>query len=137
MHELVDSTLVMLSAKIGSGVQVVKEYDRSLPRIPVYPGELNQVWTNLIDNAVSAMGGEGRLTEPAGAVRPGRHAFPGTSAIDRAAEHRGTAGAVMTLPAGNRPAPLSAAKRTSTPRARSARSRTSWSGASTAEQATW
>jgi signal transduction histidine kinase len=41
---------------------VVKEYDRSLPRIPAYPAELNQVWTNLIDNAVSAMAGAGTLT---------------------------------------------------------------------------
>ena len=62
VHELLDSTLVMLSGKIGSGTAVVKDYDRSLPRIPAYPGELNQVWTNLIDNAASAMGGEGTLT---------------------------------------------------------------------------
>jgi len=41
---------------------VVKDFDRSLPPIPAYPAELNQVWTNLIDNAVSAMGGQGTLT---------------------------------------------------------------------------
>jgi signal transduction histidine kinase len=41
---------------------VVKEYDPSLPEIPAYPAELNQVWTNLIDNAVHAMGGVGTLT---------------------------------------------------------------------------
>jgi signal transduction histidine kinase len=62
VHDLLDSTLAMLGAKIGSGVKVVKEYDRSLPRIGVYPAELNQVWTNLIDNAVSAMAGNGTLT---------------------------------------------------------------------------
>ncbi|MFE1290050.1 ATP-binding protein [Streptomyces sp. NPDC058751] len=62
VHELLDSTLMMLAGKMGSGIEVVKEYDRALPRIPAYPGELNQVWTNLIDNAVSAMGGEGTLT---------------------------------------------------------------------------
>ncbi|WP_033319278.1 ATP-binding protein [Streptomyces yerevanensis] len=65
VHELLDSTLLMLSGKIGSGIKVVKEYDRTLPRVPTYPGELNQVWTNIIDNAVSAMngaGGEGTLT---------------------------------------------------------------------------
>jgi signal transduction histidine kinase len=62
VHELLDSTLMMLSGKMGSGIKVVKEYDRTLPRIPAFPGELNQVWTNLIDNAVSAMGGEGTLT---------------------------------------------------------------------------
>ncbi|MFH7334452.1 ATP-binding protein [Streptomyces sp. KHY 26] len=65
VHELLDSTLLMLSGKIGSGIHVVKEYDRALPPVPAYPAELNQVWTNLIDNAVSAMrasGGEGTLT---------------------------------------------------------------------------
>jgi signal transduction histidine kinase len=61
VHELIDSTLVMLSRKIGD-IKVVKDYDRTLPDIPVYGAELNQVWTNLIDNAVSAMGGHGRLT---------------------------------------------------------------------------
>ncbi|MEU8993060.1 ATP-binding protein [Streptomyces sp. NPDC048558] len=65
VHELLDSTLLMLSGKIGPQIKVVKEYDRSLPRVPAYPAELNQVWTNLIDNAVSAInsaGGEGTLT---------------------------------------------------------------------------
>ncbi|MEV7468932.1 ATP-binding protein [Streptomyces kronopolitis] len=65
VHELLDSTLLMVSAKIGPHITVVKDYDRTLPRIPAYPGELNQVWTNLIDNAVSAMdstGTEGTLT---------------------------------------------------------------------------
>jgi signal transduction histidine kinase len=62
VHELLDSTLVMLGAKIGKGITVVKDYDRSLPGIPAYAGELNQVWTNLIDNAVSAMDGTGTLT---------------------------------------------------------------------------
>jgi signal transduction histidine kinase len=62
VHELLDSTLVMLSGKIGSGISVVKNYDRSLPRVPGYPAELNQVWTNLVDNAVAAMDGTGTLT---------------------------------------------------------------------------
>ncbi|MFD3309783.1 ATP-binding protein [Streptomyces sp. NPDC058694] len=62
VHELLDSTLMMLAGKIGPGIRIVKEYDRTLPKIPAYPGELNQVWTNLIDNAASAMGGEGVLT---------------------------------------------------------------------------
>jgi len=61
VHELLDSTLTMLSGKIG-GVEVVKEYDRTLPQIPAYAAELNQVWTNLIDNAVDAMAGAGTLT---------------------------------------------------------------------------
>ena len=62
VHNGLDSTLVMLNHKIGQGVKVVKEYDRSLPQIPAHPAELNQVWTNLIDNAVQAMNGAGTLT---------------------------------------------------------------------------
>jgi len=62
VHELLDSTLIMLSAKFGDGITVVKDYDRSLPDVPVYAAELNQVWTNLIDNAVAAMDGHGTLT---------------------------------------------------------------------------
>ncbi|SOD90524.1 ATP-binding protein [Streptomyces sp. Ag109_G2-15] len=65
VHELLDSTLLMLSGKIGPHIQVVKDYDRTLPQVPGYPAELNQVWTNLIDNAVCAInsaGGDGILT---------------------------------------------------------------------------
>jgi signal transduction histidine kinase len=62
VHELLDSTLLMLSGKIPPGIEVVKEYTPGLPRISGYAGELNQVWTNLIDNAVSAMGETGTLT---------------------------------------------------------------------------
>jgi len=61
VHELLDSTLTMLGAKFKD-VRVVKEYDRSVPTIPAYPAELNQVWTNLIDNALDAMGEQGTLT---------------------------------------------------------------------------
>jgi signal transduction histidine kinase len=58
-----DSTLVMLSGKLkGGGIEVVKEYADDLPDIPAYPAELNQVWTNLIDNAIGAMEGHGTLT---------------------------------------------------------------------------
>jgi signal transduction histidine kinase len=62
VHELLKSTLMMLGGKLGDGITVVKDFDRGLPPIPAYPAELNQVWTNLIDNAVSAMGGHGTLT---------------------------------------------------------------------------
>ncbi|MER7007580.1 ATP-binding protein [Dactylosporangium sp. NPDC000555] len=62
VHELLDATLVMLNAKIPNGVRVITKYDRDLPNIPAYGAELNQVWTNLIDNAVSAMQGNGTLT---------------------------------------------------------------------------
>jgi len=62
VHELLDATLTMLAAKIPAGIRVVREYDRSTPPVPAYAAELNQVWTNLIDNAVGAMGTEGTLT---------------------------------------------------------------------------
>ncbi|MFD7136314.1 ATP-binding protein [Streptomyces sp. NPDC059894] len=65
VHELLDSTLLMLSGKIGQRIRVVKDYDRTVPDVPAYPAELNQVWTNLVDNAVFAIdsaGGEGTLT---------------------------------------------------------------------------
>ena len=64
-----DSTVVMLGHKLG-GIEVVREYDRTLPRVPAYAAELNQVWTNLIDNAADAMGGR---RHPAAAHHPRRH----------------------------------------------------------------
>jgi signal transduction histidine kinase len=64
VHEGLDATLVMFGRKLGEGpgVKIVKDYDRSLPQIPAYSAELNQVWTNIIDNALDAMDGEGTLT---------------------------------------------------------------------------
>jgi signal transduction histidine kinase len=59
--EGITSTLVMLQHKLKDGVQVVRDLDPELPRIDAYAGELNQVWTNLIDNAVDAMEGSGTL----------------------------------------------------------------------------
>jgi signal transduction histidine kinase len=62
VHDLLGATLVMVKGKIPPGVRVVKEFDRSLPKIPAYAAELNQVWTNLIDNALGAMGETGTLS---------------------------------------------------------------------------
>jgi signal transduction histidine kinase len=73
VHELLDSTLLMLAGKFPPGITVAKEYDHTIPHIPGYPAELNQVWTNLIDNAVSAMGDTGRLTVRTGLDR--EHVF--------------------------------------------------------------
>ncbi|WP_222266061.1 ATP-binding protein [Modestobacter marinus] len=56
-----ESTLVMLARKLN-GIEVRRLYDPDLPRVPGYPAELNQVWTNLIDNAADAMDGSGVLT---------------------------------------------------------------------------
>jgi signal transduction histidine kinase len=69
VHELLDSTLLMLAGKMPPGIHVAKDYDPSVPPIPAYAGELNQVWTNLIDNAVSAMGDTGVLTVRTGMDR--------------------------------------------------------------------
>jgi signal transduction histidine kinase len=61
LHDGLESTLTILNHKLKHGVTVTRDYDRSLPRLCAYGSELNQVWTNLIDNAVDAMGGKGRL----------------------------------------------------------------------------
>jgi signal transduction histidine kinase len=65
VHDGLESTLTMLKHKLETGIEVVRDYDRSLPELPTYAGELNQVWTNLVDNAIDAMegmDGRGRLT---------------------------------------------------------------------------
>ncbi|MGW4406079.1 ATP-binding protein [Nonomuraea sp. NPDC004702] len=62
VHDLLDSTIAIFRGKTPPGVSVVTDYDRTLPLIPCYAGELNQVWTNLIHNALDAMGEEGTLT---------------------------------------------------------------------------
>jgi len=56
-----ESTLLMLGYKLRDGVTVLRDYSPDVPRIQAYPGELNQVWTNLIDNAIDAMDGRGAL----------------------------------------------------------------------------
>lgn len=61
VHEGLDSTLVMLRSKLKGGITVRREYALDLPRIQAYASELNQVWTNLIDNAADAMGGTGEI----------------------------------------------------------------------------
>jgi signal transduction histidine kinase len=59
--EGLDTTLVVLSHKLTEDVTVVRDYAPDVPRIEAYAGELNQVWTNLIDNALDAMDGQGTL----------------------------------------------------------------------------
>ena len=56
----IESTLTMLAPKL-KGIEVVRAYGDAVPDIEVYAAELNQVWTNLIDNALDAMDGEGTL----------------------------------------------------------------------------
>jgi signal transduction histidine kinase len=61
VHEGLDSTLVILRSKLKHGITVRRDYATDLPRIQAYASELNQVWTNLIDNAADAMDGKGEL----------------------------------------------------------------------------
>ena len=62
IHNGIEDTLTIMRHKLKQGVIVKRDYDRTMPRVPVYGSELNQVWTNLIDNAVDAMDGRGELT---------------------------------------------------------------------------
>ena len=62
VHRGIESTLTMLKFRLKHGVEVKREFAPNLPRIFAHGSELNQVWTNLIDNAIDAMGGKGELT---------------------------------------------------------------------------
>src|ERR1035438_8738907 len=55
LHEGLESTLTMLHHDLKNGINVRREYDRSLPKLCAKGSELNQVWTNLIDNAIDAL----------------------------------------------------------------------------------
>ena len=59
--EGIDSTLVMLGQKLQGGVTVIRDYGPGVPHIEAHPAELNQVWTNIIENAIDAMGATGTL----------------------------------------------------------------------------
>src|SRR5262249_33946698 len=59
VHDGLEDTLIMLRYRLKHGVEIVRDYDRSLPRICARGSALNQVWTNLIDNAIDAMNGRG------------------------------------------------------------------------------
>jgi PAS domain S-box-containing protein len=61
VREGLDNTLIILHNKLKRGVTVLREYADDLPVIQAYASELNQVWTNIIDNAIDAMGGKGKL----------------------------------------------------------------------------
>lgn len=60
VHEGLESTLTMLGHKL-KGVEVIRDFDRTLPRLMAYGNELNQVWTNLLDNAADAVKPEGKI----------------------------------------------------------------------------
>ena len=61
VHRGLDDTIFFLGGKLGRGVVVERDYDPDLPKVTAGGGELNQVWTTLVDNAVDAVGGSGRI----------------------------------------------------------------------------
>jgi signal transduction histidine kinase len=61
LHAGMDNTLVILRSKLKAGVDVIRKYSGDLPLVPACGSELNQVWTNLLVNAVDAMGGSGKI----------------------------------------------------------------------------
>jgi signal transduction histidine kinase len=63
LHEGLDSTLTILGHRLKQGsITVERHYDRTLPRVTAHGSELNQVWTNLIVNALDALDGQGTIT---------------------------------------------------------------------------
>ena len=63
IHEGLETTLAVLAHRLKhTSIEVVREYDRDLPKLTVRGSELNQVWTNLLDNAIDALGDEGTIT---------------------------------------------------------------------------
>ncbi len=63
LHEGLETTLIVLGHRLKhTAIQVVREYDRDLPKVTVRGSELNQVWTNLLENAIDALGESGTIT---------------------------------------------------------------------------
>ncbi|MFN2176000.1 MAG: sensor histidine kinase [Anaerolineales bacterium] len=62
VHQGLEDTILILGNKLKSGITIKREYAPNLPIIQAYGSELNQVWTNLIDNAIDAMGEQGVIT---------------------------------------------------------------------------
>jgi nitrogen-specific signal transduction histidine kinase len=61
LHEGNESSITILHHKIKNGIEIIREYDPHLPQITVYGSELNQLWTNLMNNANDAMNGRGKI----------------------------------------------------------------------------
>jgi signal transduction histidine kinase len=63
IHEGLETTLVVLGHRLKhTSIEIVRDYDRDLPKLIVNGSELNQVWTNLLDNAIDALGESGTIT---------------------------------------------------------------------------
>jgi signal transduction histidine kinase len=63
LHEGLETTLTVLNHKLKhTAIRVERDYDRTLPKLTVHGSELNQVWTNLLDNAIAVLGEAGTIT---------------------------------------------------------------------------
>jgi signal transduction histidine kinase len=71
LSDSVESILTLMNNQLKYGIEVVREYANDVPEVPIYPDELGQVWTNMIGNAVQAMGESGRLTVSIANGKPG------------------------------------------------------------------
>jgi signal transduction histidine kinase len=61
LHEGLEAALTLLAGKLAAGVRLVRDYDPEMPTVAGYPADLNVVWTNLLDNALDAIGEQGML----------------------------------------------------------------------------
>jgi len=61
LHQGIENTLIILGHRLKGGIKVLREYGQGIPKICAFGGELNQVWTNLFDNAIEAMRGQGEV----------------------------------------------------------------------------
>jgi len=61
IHDGIENTLTILKHRLKGQIEVVRAYDHSVPRICAYGSELNQVWTNILDNAIDALEGNGQI----------------------------------------------------------------------------
>ncbi|SAK90611.1 two-component sensor kinase [Caballeronia calidae] len=61
LHDGIDDTLMVMTHETKRGIELARDYDRSLPRLQAYGSELNQVWTSIIENAIEAMEGRGHI----------------------------------------------------------------------------
>jgi signal transduction histidine kinase len=63
LHEGIDNTVIILGHKLKKKkIKLIKEYGENIPKISAYGSELNQVWTNLMDNAIDVLPQEGTIT---------------------------------------------------------------------------
>jgi signal transduction histidine kinase len=63
VHEGLEATITILGHKLKqTTIRIVREYDRALPHLMARGSELNQVWTNLLDNAIDSLGESGTIT---------------------------------------------------------------------------